>query len=329
MRNRSSLPTTPRRGLAAALLAFAGCLLPFGSPARTGTNAQASIEAGRKLFAGSCSNVYCHGSAGAGGSGPKLKDRNFTAEYLTRVIAEGITGTGMPGFKKRYNPEQIAQITTYVLSLSPANSNAAPSSSVDPHFSGAGPRPEEPKPEAPKPEAAAPKDSARPPALINEAAELRGDPVAGRELFFDSGQTANCRVCHTVQGIGGKVGPDLTEIATQSPHEILRSIVSAGAVVSEKYALIALTTRDGMRLTGIKRDESPTLIRLYETSTLPPVSRAVPRSEVVKIETLPNSAMPSHYGTQYSLKQLLDLVSFLKSSDPVKQPVSVTLKDLF
>jgi hypothetical protein len=48
----------------------------------------------------------------------------------------------------------------------------------------------------------------------------------------------------------------------------------------------------------------------------------------VKTEKLRASAMPGDYAARYSLKQLLDLVSFLKSGDPAKA-VSVGLKDLF
>jgi len=48
------------------------------------------IAMGSKLFNPTCSSAYCHGANGAGGSAPSLRDRNFTAEYLTRVISEGV-----------------------------------------------------------------------------------------------------------------------------------------------------------------------------------------------------------------------------------------------
>jgi putative heme-binding domain-containing protein len=284
------------------------------------------IEAGRKLFTGSCSNNYCHGSAGTGGGGPKLKDREFTAGHLTRVITDGIPGTAMPGFKKAYTAEQIAQIVAYVISLSPNNSKAlgeAPPSSIDPHIPG--PRPEaqpETRPGSIKTE------PARPAATSSDSSDLRGDASAGRELFFDAAQTQNCRVCHTVGGIGGKIGPDLSSIADRPAREILQSIAAPHAVVEEKYATIAITTRDGARFTGVKRDEDEKVIRLYDTSILPPVSRAFLKEEIVKTEKLNTSAMPGDYAARYSLKQLLDLVSFLKSGDPAKG-VSVGLKDLF
>lgn len=290
-------------------------LLPFAFYARPQQNLQANIEAGRKLYLGSCSNSYCHGNAGAGGGGPKLKDREFTDEYLTGVISGGISGTGMPGFNRRYNKDQIAQIVAYVLSLSPNNPNLQslnPSSPGEEHFGSTAPK--------------SPAVPASKPPVPGESSDLMGDASLGREIFFDATQTQNCRVCHTVQGIGGKVGPDLSGIAGKSPREILRSIVSAHAEVSEKYSTIVITTTKGERFTGVKRDENERTLRLYDTSTLPPVSRAFLKSEVTKIENLKTSSMPGDFGYRYSFKQLLDLISFLKTTDPAK-PVSVGLKD--
>jgi len=294
------------------------CLLPLAFYARPQQNLQANIEAGRKLYLGSCSNTYCHGNAGTGGGGPKLKDREFTAEYLTGVISGGITGTGMPGFNRRYNQDQIAQIVAYVLSLSPNNPNLKavnPSSSGEEHFSKTDPKPESPAGPASKP--------TEPGGYL----DLMGDANSGREIFFDTTQTQNCRVCHTVQGIGGKVGPDLSGIAGKSPREILRSIVVVHAEVSEKYSTIVITTTKGERFTGVKRDENDQVTRLFDTSTLPPVSRTFLKTEIAKIENLKTSSMPGDYGHRYSIQQLLDLISFLKTTDPTK-PVSVGLKDL-
>jgi putative heme-binding domain-containing protein len=295
------------------------CLLPFAFYARPKQDLQANIEAGRKLYLGSCSMSYCHGNAGAGGGGPNLKDREFSERYLNRVISEGIPGTGMPGFKNRYNKDQIAQIVVYVRSLYPNNTNQK---SVNTSDSGE----EQFTKTAPKSEATAGPEPK--PAEPIESSDLRGDARSGREIFFDTTQTQNCRVCHTVQGIGGKVGPDLSEIAGKSPREILRGIVAPHTEVSEKYLTIVITTTKGERFTGVKRDENEKTVRLFDTSKLPPVSRAFLKSEVAKIETLKTSSMPGDYSHRYSFKQLLDLISFLKTTDPAK-PVSVGLKDLF
>jgi mono/diheme cytochrome c family protein len=51
-----------------------------------------------------------------------------------------------------------------------------------------------------------------------DGAEVRGDPRRGEELFGQKG----CNGCHTINGVGGQVGPNLTlearrDLATERP----------------------------------------------------------------------------------------------------------------
>ena len=333
MESRSRLVEVPRRAFAFLFFfSFAFCLssfdLPLGSRAAQPQNAQSQVEAGRRIYLGSCGMTYCHAAGGMGGGGPKLRDREFSAEYLTHLITEGVPGTSMPAFKESLNKQQITQCVAFILSLSPnkgaakANNDPQPqpqasqpqARTIDPHLSGAEPKTEP----APSPEP----ESVKSNVAINDSFDIRGSIEEGRKLFFDSSETRNCRVCHTVQNRGGHIGPDLTEIARKPPREILQGIVAPHAAIDEKYATIMITTRAGENFTGVKRDEDETTIRLYDTSTLPPVSRAFLKSEVAKTKRLNTSAMPADYASKYTFKQLLDLVSFLKSSN-------VSFKELF
>src|SRR5581483_1184313 len=204
-----------------------------------------------------------------------------------------VKGTNMPSFKGVYSSEEIASLVAYVMSLSANKAGAA----FDPH----------PNPEANK-------DAAKP-ANTAEAEFLKGgDAKAGRELFFDPGVVDSCRVCHTFNGRGGKVGPDLSGIGTRPAEEIFRSITSPGAAIVANYETIAITTRGGERTVGVKRGEDNEAIRVYDVSSPLPVLRTFPKAEVVKTERLDASAMPDHYGKKYSRRQLIDLVTFLKTA---------------
>ncbi|MGH9755713.1 MAG: c-type cytochrome [Blastocatellia bacterium] len=255
--------------------------LSSGSRAAQPQSAESQIEAGKRIYLGSCGMTYCHAAGGVGGGGPKLRDREFTAEYLTHLITEGVPGTAMPAFKDSLSKQQIAHCIDYIFSLSSKKGVA-----------------------------------------IDDSFDIRGDVEAGRSFFFDSAETQNCRGCHTARNRDGRVGPDLTGLAGKPPREILQSIVAPHAAIEERYATITITTRAGEKFTGVKCDENETMIRLYNTSTLPPVSRVFLKSDVAKTERLNTSAMPADYASKYSFKQLLDLVSFLKSSN-------VSLKELF
>ena len=298
-----------RLGVACCFLSAVFCLLPFTSaqhapPAQRELSTR--IEAGRRVFLASCSMSYCHGASGAGGGGPKLKDRKFSARYVTMVTHDGVPGSAMPAFKNSLSKEQIADVTAYTLSLGTENAKQLEELRANPAQLDALANANKPatKPAAPAPSAGTP----------IEAAMTRGNIAAGRELFFAAEEVQNCRVCHTFQGKGGKVGPDLTAISSKPAEEIKRSIVTPSHAVEEKFATFAVTLRDGRRFAGVKRDEDNETLRLYDTSSLPPVSRAFLKTEITKTEKLNESAMPGHYGQRFTAQQLDDLVAFLKST---------------
>ena len=66
------------------------------------------------------------------------------------------------------------------------------------------------------------------------------DPVAGSRAFGDKG----CGKCHAVNGVGGKVGPDLgrsrSSARSRSARVNRRALVDAGAVVAAGMTLFPL-----------------------------------------------------------------------------------------
>ncbi|MBI3402235.1 MAG: cytochrome c [Acidobacteria bacterium] len=75
---------------------------------------RARIDAGKRLFAETCQNDHCHG-----GSARNMEDcSGFTAEYVRRVINEGLPDAGMQAFKDVFTAEQVEQLVVYILSVS-------------------------------------------------------------------------------------------------------------------------------------------------------------------------------------------------------------------
>jgi len=74
-------------------------------------------QAGEKLYEQSCS--FCHGEGALGAQAPNLRNSGLNVEQLEAAIANGKPGTPMPAFKTTYGQTQIADIATYILSLSP------------------------------------------------------------------------------------------------------------------------------------------------------------------------------------------------------------------
>jgi putative heme-binding domain-containing protein len=153
---------------------------------------------------------------------------------------------------------------------------------------------------------------------------LRGDPAAGEAAFFMRG-AHSCRGCHSIKGRGGKVGPDLaTRLAGNTPREIFQKIVIVPHRSTDPaYVTTRLTLTSGEVVTGIRAGETDDAVRFYDTSSLPPTLRTIPRAEVAASARHAASVMPNDYASRLSLKQLLDIVAFLRSSQPNAPPVTI------
>ncbi len=87
------------------------------------------LAAGQHVFETTC--FACHGKAGEGGVGPNLTDEYWlhggSVQEIFKSVKYGWPDKGMKSWKDDYSPAQIAQITSYVMSLQgthPANAKA-------------------------------------------------------------------------------------------------------------------------------------------------------------------------------------------------------------
>ncbi len=302
------------------VMVFAGLmLLPFFSGRDLQSSASASpalqreaqlkdpqfIAEGSRLFAPTCGNAYCHGTGGVGGGAPRLRGKGFESAYVFKSISNGIPGTAMPSFKSELSEEQVWKLVAFIASDETANTVAH----TETRFTD--------KPQS---------QPTNPPRLVAGATtSVIGSIQEGRALFFDSVRSKSCHSCHSMQGEGTSIGPDLSKIGGQTARELFSNIILPRQIRDSRYATVTLSLRNGDRVVGVKKEEDAESIRVYDTTELPAVLRTVQRVDVVKVETSSESVMPKDYAGTYTVKQLLDLVTFLKSSES-KSPV--TLKDL-
>jgi putative heme-binding domain-containing protein len=129
--------------------------------------------------------------------------------------------------------------------------------------------------------------------------------AAGRALFQE-----RCAACHAFRGKGGEVGPDLTAQAGRDPKEIRRDIAEPGARLSVEPVVIV--TKAGEQIRGVKKQETPALLRVYDTSGLPPVLRTIYKDQIQSVAAGSESPMPRDFGTVLTEQQLAELVAFLR-----------------
>ncbi|MBC8002388.1 MAG: c-type cytochrome, partial [Opitutaceae bacterium] len=109
------------------------------------------------------------------------------------------------------------------------------------------------------------------------------DKSNGRKIF-----AAVCAACHTLNGEGGPVGPDLTGAARDNVAYLLENLLFPSAVMPDDYRLTTLTLKDGRVLSGMVRGRTGATLKLQSMTEL----ISLPVADVAKEELLPVSLMP-------------------------------------
>ena len=86
--------------------------------------ASSDIEAGKAIYMENC--VACHKADGGGGIGPNLTDNNWILgggiKNIFHTISEGgRAGKGMVAWKSELNPNKIAQVSSFIITLQGTN----------------------------------------------------------------------------------------------------------------------------------------------------------------------------------------------------------------
>jgi putative heme-binding domain-containing protein len=140
-----------------------------------------------------------------------------------------------------------------------------------------------------------------------QAPPAAGDPSAGKVVFEGSGR---CLACHAINERGGTVGPDLSWIGILRSDESLRtSLVDPHAHVSPEYFTVAIRTKAGERVEGIRLNEDDVSIQIRDTHGNP---RSFIKNEVKDLRREPRSLMPSYRST-LSPTDISNVVSYLRS----------------
>lgn len=239
------------------------------------------IARGAAAYAKSCAVGYCHGSEGAAGRGPVLRDRQWDPRQLFNTTHDGLPGTSMPAWKGILPQEEIWAITAYVVSLGPK----VPAQSV---FE------------------------------LGEAAEetprkLSAEAQRGHDLFFDLTNQKRCSICHKAGREGSaNIGPNLAQSAKgKSAAELRRAILKPNSSVAFGYATTEIRLKSGEAIRGILLEQDDSRVRLFDFHTLPPALRSFYGDQVRRVRTRKDSVMPQGEELGYSGAAIDAVVAFL------------------
>ncbi|QEH33769.1 hypothetical protein OJF2_22980 [Aquisphaera giovannonii] len=123
-----------------------------------------------------------------------------------------------------------------------------------------------------------------------------------------------CGKCHVLFGEGGHVGPDLTSYGRNDLPNLLRNIVDPDAEIREGYQTVQVATKDGRILSGLLTEQDPQSLVLRGADGR---DIAVRREDVEEIRGSRHSLMPEGILKPLDDAQIRDLLSYLRSSQPL------------
>ncbi len=140
-----------------------------------------------------------------------------------------------------------------------------------------------------------------------------GDVAAGRRVFFRA-VGARCSSCHTYDGRGGDVGPELTTIRRRGDRRwLLETILDPNRDVARRFTTTTVLMDDGRAFTGQLMpgpgdDDAEILAQVDGTRV------TLPLDEIDARYYHTNSIMPEGLGQVLGRDELRDLIAFLLSS---------------
>jgi putative membrane-bound dehydrogenase-like protein len=135
------------------------------------------------------------------------------------------------------------------------------------------------------------------------AAEAKGDPARGREVFV-----AQCAGCHRLQEVGKAVGPDLAGLREKSPRVLLEAILDPNRAVEDKFVAYNVVTQDGRSVTGLVQVESGNSITLAAADGQ---VHTLLRDDIETFATTGRSLMPEGFEKAIPPERMADLLAFL------------------
>ncbi len=151
--------------------------------------------------------------------------------------------------------------------------------------------------------------------LLSSKPSRAPEPALGRAVFAKV-----CQQCHTLFGVGGQVGPDLTGSNRADLDYVLSNVLDPSALIGKDYLAHVIATTDGRVLTGIIRAEDKdkiTLVTANETITLP-------KNEIEERRSSEQSMMAEDLWKPLSEHEIRSLVAYLAGPGQVALPAPET-----
>jgi putative membrane-bound dehydrogenase-like protein len=146
-----------------------------------------------------------------------------------------------------------------------------------------------------------------------------GDAEKGKKLLEASAKNdMQCLKCHTIHGVGGQVGPDLSVIGKKASRENLyESILYPSKAIADQYLQWKIDKVDGISLSGLIVNETPTSITLRDANAK---DTKIDKKDIDTKTKSAVSLMPENIIAYLNEDDLTDIVEYLFSLKTGPEP---------
>ena len=138
----------------------------------------------------------------------------------------------------------------------------------------------------------------------------QGDAGAGKALFQETSKVA-CSICHSTDGKGGKVAPDLFAIGDKyGRDDLIQQVLVPSATIAEGYSTTIIRTKSGEMFQGIVKETSDASVGLMGSDGK---LLHIARSDIDRQRTSNVSLMPEGLEGALTQQQFADLIAYLAS----------------
>ena len=135
--------------------------------------------------------------------------------------------------------------------------------------------------------------------------KLAAKPERGRLVF-----EKNCATCHQIGKLGVNVGPDIADLRTKTPAQVLLDVLSPNQAIDNNYVSYTVITKDGRVETGFIAAETASSITLKQPENK---TQLILRQDIEELKSNGVSLMPEGLEKNISIEQMADLISFVKN----------------
>ena len=140
------------------------------------------------------------------------------------------------------------------------------------------------------------------------------DAAQGKAILEGKGA---CQGCHRIKGMGGRLGPDLTEIGSfRSSADLTRSILDPDAEIAPQNRPFRVVTKSGETVDGKLLNQDTFTVQILDTKER---LRSFAKSDLREYVFVGKSPMPS-FRDRLSAEEVQDVVAYLSSLKAPDRP---------